>query len=127
VDPATGEPAKRKYGAWMLSAMRLLAKLKGLRGTALDPFGYAQERRAERQLIAGYERLLDEIVERLSPETLATAVELAGLPEHIRGYGPVKAQSLAKVLQRQEELVAFLRDPAARAARQAAAPIKAAA
>ncbi len=110
-DPATGEPRKRAYGPWMLKAMALLARFKGLRGTALDPFGYAEERRLERRLIADYEAMLDEIAGRLSPETVATAVELASLPEHIRGYGPVKARHLAQVDERRIALLARLRDP----------------
>src|SRR4029077_17781372 len=60
VDPATGEPRKRTYGPWMLSAMRVLAKFKFLRGGALDIFGYAKERRTERQLIADYEKTVGE-------------------------------------------------------------------
>jgi indolepyruvate ferredoxin oxidoreductase len=109
-DPATGEPRKRAYGPWMLKAMAILAKLKGLRGTALDPFGHSEERRMERRLVADYEALLDEMVERLSPETVATAVELASLPEQIRGYGPVKARHLAQVESRRTALLARLRD-----------------
>jgi indolepyruvate ferredoxin oxidoreductase len=94
----------------MLKAMAILAKLKGLRGTALDPFGHSEERRMERRLVADYEALLDEMVERLSPETVATAVELASLPEQIRGYGPVKARHLAQVESRRTALLARLRD-----------------
>ena len=66
-DKATGEPRKMRFGAWMLPVFRLLAKGKGLRGTAWDVFGYTAERKLERQMIADYEKLLDEIAERLSP------------------------------------------------------------
>ena len=126
-DPVTGEPRKGTYGPWMLKAMAVLAKFKGLRGTALDPFGYAQERREERRLIVEYEALLEELLERLSPETIATAVELASLPEHIRGFGPVKARSIARAAERRTALLARLRDPARGESRGPAIPIKVAA
>jgi len=110
-DPATGEPRKRSYGPWMLKAMAVLARFKWLRGTAFDPFGYAQERREERRLIVEYEAMLAEILERLAPANLATAVALASLPEHVRGYGPVKARALVVVAERKRALLARLRDP----------------
>ncbi len=117
-DPATGETRKRAYGPWMLRAMAVLAKFKGLRGTAFDPFGHSAERREERRLVAEYEETLAEIVERLSPQTHATAVDLASLPEHIRGFGPVKARHLAQAADRRTALLRQLRDPAAFAARK---------
>jgi indolepyruvate ferredoxin oxidoreductase len=101
----------------MFRAMAMLAKLKGLRGTALDPFGYSAERRAERRLIAEYEEALEEIAARLAPETHAAAVDLASLPEHIRGFGPVKARHLAQVAERRTALLGQLRDPAKTPAR----------
>jgi indolepyruvate ferredoxin oxidoreductase len=125
-DPATGEPRKRSYGPWMLKAMALLAKFKGLRGTALDPFGHSAERREERRLIAEYEETLAEIFERLSPHTLAAAVDLASLPEHIRGFGPVKARHLAQVSERRQALLGQLRDPA-RSQRRPEIPVREAA
>ncbi|MCW5593187.1 MAG: indolepyruvate ferredoxin oxidoreductase family protein [Burkholderiales bacterium] len=125
-DPATGEPRKRAYGPWMLKAMAALAKFKGLRGTAFDPFGHSAERREERRLVVEYEETLAEIVERLSPQTHATAVEIASLPEHIRGFGPVKARHLAQAADRRTALLRQLRDPAAIAARKPV-PVKEAA
>jgi indolepyruvate ferredoxin oxidoreductase len=125
-DPGTGEPRKSEYGPWMLTAMALLAKFKRLRGTALDPFGYSGERREERRLIAEYEETLAEIVERLGPETLHAAVDLASLPEHIRGFGPVKARHLAQVAERREALLGQLRNPAA-PSRKPSIPVRAAA
>ena len=74
----------------------MLAKLKVLRGTAFDLFGYSQERRTERKLIADYEALLDEIVEQLTPDNHHLAVGLAAIPEKIRGFGHVKARSLRR-------------------------------
>ena len=66
-DKATGEPRKMRFGAWMLPVFRLLAKGKRLRGTPCDVFGYSAERKLERQMIADYEKLLDEIAQRLTP------------------------------------------------------------
>ena len=74
-----------------------------------------------------YEAALDEIVERLSPDTISTAVDLATLPEHIRGFGPVKARHVAQVAERRTALLAQLRDPALFASRKATIPIRAAA
>jgi indolepyruvate ferredoxin oxidoreductase len=79
----------------MLSAFRVLSKFRVLRGTPLDIFGYSAERKTERQLIADYEAMLGEIVDRLTPANHATAVALAAIPEKIRGYGHVKARHLA--------------------------------
>jgi indolepyruvate ferredoxin oxidoreductase len=93
-DGRTGAPEKMSFGPWMMSVFRLLAKLKGLRGTAFDLFGYTQERRTERALIADYEALLAEILDRLTPKNHHLAVGLAAIPEKIRGFGHIKARSL---------------------------------
>jgi indolepyruvate ferredoxin oxidoreductase len=94
-NPQTGEPRKMSFGPWMLKVFAVLAKFRFLRGTAFDPFGYAAERQMERQLISDYERLLSEIFERLTPDNHRVAVELAMIPEKIRGFGPVKQRHLA--------------------------------
>jgi len=94
-DKVTGEPKKMSFGPWLLGAFRVLAKFKVLRGTPLDPFGYTAERRTERRLISEYEKLLAEIVEHLAPNNHRLAVELAALPEKIRGFGPVKQRHIA--------------------------------
>jgi indolepyruvate ferredoxin oxidoreductase len=94
-DPATGEPRKMSFGPWMLVVFRLLAKLKFLRGSAFDLFGYSKERRTERRLVADYEYLLGEICEFLTSGNHRFAVGLAAIPEKIRGYGPVKERHLA--------------------------------
>jgi indolepyruvate ferredoxin oxidoreductase len=112
-DPLTGEPRKRTYGPWMLSAMRVLAKLKPLRGTALDVFGYAAERRTERRLVDDYRRTVEELAASLGPDRIALAAEIASIPEHIRGYGPVKRRHLAEAGARQAELMAEWRNPGA--------------
>jgi indolepyruvate ferredoxin oxidoreductase len=110
-DPVTGELRKREYGPWIFSAFRLLARLRGLRGTALDIFGYTEERRTERQLIGDYEQLIGEIVERLSVANHALAVEIAAIPEEIRGYGHIKLRNLETAKATHEKLLAQLRAP----------------
>jgi indolepyruvate ferredoxin oxidoreductase len=82
------------FGPWILPAFRVLAKLKFLRGTAFDIFGYSVERRTERKLVADYEALLAEIMGKLTPENHHIAVGLAAIPEKIRGFGHVKARHL---------------------------------
>jgi len=119
-DKTTGEPRKVKFGRWMLPLFRLLAKGKGLRGTAWDLFGYTRERKIERQMIADYEKLLDEIADRLTPATHATAVALAGLPLDIRGYGHIKERNYKLVKGREAALLAELRSPSPPAALKAA-------
>jgi indolepyruvate ferredoxin oxidoreductase len=117
-DPATGEPRKRVFGAWMLTAFRVLAKLKGLRGTALDIFGYSAERRTERQLVADYERTIGGLLESLSAENVGTAADIASVPEHIRGFGPVKEAHLKDAKEREAELLARFANPQTGGARQ---------
>jgi indolepyruvate ferredoxin oxidoreductase len=94
-DKSTDLPRKMSFGPWMLPVFRLLAKLKVLRGTPLDPFGRTLERRTERKLIADYEAMLDEIVAKLTAENHHLAVGLAAIPEKIRGFGHVKQRHLA--------------------------------
>jgi len=77
-----------------MPAFRLLAALKGLRGTPFDVFSYPKERRIERKLIMDYEILIEEILANLSPDNHAIAVALASIPEKIRGYGHVKTKHL---------------------------------
>ncbi len=113
-DPATGHLKKAVYGPWMLRAFGLLAKLRRFRGTALDLFGKTAERRMERQLIADYVGLIDTILGRLSPESHGLAVELASIPEQIRGFGHVKERHVAAAKQKEAELLSrFLAPPAA--------------
>ena len=93
-DKTTGLPRKMSFGPWILPAFRLLAKLKGLRGTPFDPFGRSLERRTERKLIGDYEAMLDEVLAKLTPDNHHIAVGLAVIPEKIRGFGHVKQQHL---------------------------------
>ena len=126
-DPQTGEPRKRQFGAWMLSAMRVLARLRFLRGTPLDVFGYSAERRMERQLIADYERVVTELLETLNASRVPLAAEIAAIPEFIRGYGPVKERHLADAKAREAQLLSQWRDPDNAAPTRIRIPIRAAA
>jgi len=90
-----GRPRKIEFGPWMFGVFRVLAKLKGLRGTALDLFGYTQERRTERKLIADYEAMLTEVLGKLTADNHHVAVGLAAIPEKIRGFGHIKTRNLA--------------------------------
>ncbi|MGK9168798.1 indolepyruvate ferredoxin oxidoreductase family protein [Inquilinus limosus] len=112
-DPDTGHLKKRAFGPWVLKTFKLLARMKRLRGTALDPFGRTAERKAERQLIADYEAVVEELLARLGPDTHAVCVAIARVPEQIRGYGHIKEENREKAKAREAELLASLRTPAA--------------
>jgi indolepyruvate ferredoxin oxidoreductase len=104
-DAVSGEPRKRSYGPWMLHLFKLLAKLKGLRGTAFDIFGYSEDRKLERRLLAEYEQMIDELTTRLEPGNYEAAVELASVPELIRGFGHVKKRHVKYAKKREAELL----------------------
>jgi indolepyruvate ferredoxin oxidoreductase len=106
---AKGELVKKTYGGWMQGAFGVLAKFKGLRGTAFDVFGYTAERKMERALIVEYRALVDELLGSLSADRLADAVALASLPEDIRGYGHVKERHLEKARAKWDTLLAAWR------------------
>ena len=108
---ASGHLIKRQYGPWVATAFTWLAKAKGLRGTALDVFGYTKERRTERALIGEYMELMREVVGEITSESAATALELARLPQTIRGFGHVKDVSLAAARVRQAKLLETLDVP----------------
>jgi indolepyruvate ferredoxin oxidoreductase len=112
-DRATGHLKKQRYGAWMLRAFAVLAKLKFLRGTPLDLFGRSEERKLERSLIVEYEAMIGELIGALNRENHALAVELARIPEQIRGFGHVKLANLAAARQKQESLLEAFRSPPA--------------
>ena len=112
-DPKTGHLIKQEFGAWMLPAFRMLAKLKGLRGSKLDIFGYTQERKTERALIGQYETLVAELLQTLSPANHALAVKLAAIPDDIKGYGHVKDAHLEKAKKKEAELLHQWRNPEA--------------
>ena len=108
---AKGQLQKQKFGPWMLTGFRLLARLKGLRGTALDIFGRTEERRTERALIGEYRAAIEEVIGALRADNHALALEIASLPEQIRGYGHVKDRNLAAARTRWSELMARWRNP----------------
>ncbi|WP_157267096.1 indolepyruvate ferredoxin oxidoreductase family protein [Azohydromonas aeria] len=120
-DPRTGELLKREYGGWMLPVFRLLARLKGLRGGPLDVFGRTEERREERRLIGEYVQLVEELAAGLDAARHALAVELASLPDDIRGYGHVKARAIDRFRERQQSLLQAWRAPREVAAESLAA------
>ena len=108
-DRVTGQPIKKEYGALMWRALKLLAPLKVLRGTPLDPFGYLAERREERALIRDYENVLGEITANLAPDNYEAAVELASLPQQIRGFGHVKSRAIEESKAEETRLLAEFR------------------
>ena len=108
-----GQLVKQKYGAHMLKVFGLLAKFKGLRGTALDIFGYTEERKTERALIKEYRASIEEVLKSLSADNHALAVQIAKIPEEIRGYGHVKERHLEKARQKWEQLMFQWRQPKA--------------
>ena len=98
-DPKTGLPRKSEFGSWMFSLFKLLARLKGLRGTRFDPFGWTTERRLERRLRDQYLSDIKRLCEELSAENYSSIVELAEVPEQIRGFGHVKAEAIESAEQ----------------------------
>ncbi|MGJ7915246.1 indolepyruvate ferredoxin oxidoreductase family protein [Massilia sp. LXY-6] len=102
---AKGHLVKAEFGSWMWSAFKLLAKLKGLRGGAFDLFGYTAERKMERALITEYRGMIEGVLRSLDASNHANAVELASLPEQIRGFGHVKEKAVAEYRARKEELL----------------------
>jgi indolepyruvate ferredoxin oxidoreductase len=96
-----GEPRKRTIGGWATGPLRLLAALRFLRGGWFDPFRFSPDRRAEQVLVADYEQMMEEVADALMAGNLAIAVELAALPQRIRGYGSVKARYAAQALKRE--------------------------
>ena len=113
---AQGQPVKQAFGPWMRSAFGVLARLKGLRGTALDVFGKTEERRTERALIVEYRATITELLAGLTAGNLAAATEIARLPEDIRGYGHIKVRHLAAVRPKWDRLMAQWRAGGVRAA-----------
>ncbi len=108
-DPQTGHLQKREFGPWMQTAFALLAKFRGLRGSALDIFSYTEERRQERQDLQDYQQLLEDILGGLSEEKYATAVALADLPAGLRGFGHVKDRNREKLAVQRAPLLARFR------------------
>lgn len=104
-----GRPRKRRFGPWVRPLLAGLARLRRLRGTPLDPFGWTAERRRERALARAYEAEVRALAARLEPANHAAATELAALPLRIRGFGPVRARALGETRARAAELRALVR------------------
>jgi indolepyruvate ferredoxin oxidoreductase len=105
---ARGRPLKRAFGPWIRAAFGLLARMKRLRGTAFDPFGYTAERRMERDLIAWYEGVVETCLKKLTPENAEAIAAICAAPMQIRGYGPVKEEAAARVRAEMEAAIAKL-------------------
>ena len=110
-DPLTGEPRKIRFGSWMGGVFKVLAALRSLRGTPFDLFGYTEERRTERALIREYEDTIARLLVELSPQNHALAIEIASLPEEIRGYGHIKAKSVVAARTKRAELLSAFSEP----------------
>ena len=105
---ARGRPQKREFGAWVLPVFRLLAALRGLRGTVFDVFGFTSERRSERALIDEFETNVDELLEELRPQNVGAIAAIIGKYMEIRGFGPVKEQSVDDVREQIEAAIQAL-------------------
>jgi indolepyruvate ferredoxin oxidoreductase len=90
----------------MLPVFRMLKSLRFLRGSALDPFGHTEERRTERALIREYEQTVERLLAGLTPQNHAAAVQIAAIPDEIRGYGHIKARTLEPARKKRDELLA---------------------
>jgi indolepyruvate ferredoxin oxidoreductase len=108
-DPATGRARKFALGQWTFPVLRLMARFKFLRGTRLDPFGWTAHRRRERELGRDYERTTDELLEGLNADNWDLAVEIASLPEQIRGFDLIKERHIDETRSKQSELLAAFR------------------
>jgi indolepyruvate ferredoxin oxidoreductase len=103
-DPRTGIPRKMTFGPAMASVFRLLARGKRLRGTWLDVFGYSAERKTERRLVRQYRAMMLDLAGKLDEDTFPLALELAALPDTIRGFGHIKQANIRRYDQRVAEL-----------------------
>jgi indolepyruvate ferredoxin oxidoreductase len=100
-----GVPRKRRFGPWMMSALRVVAKAKRLRGSWLDVFGRTEERRMERALIGAYENRIRELLPQITADKLALARDIAAIPERIRGYGHIKLANVSLAREREAALL----------------------
>jgi indolepyruvate ferredoxin oxidoreductase len=114
-DPQTGQLKKREYGAWIMTLFGLLASLKRLRGTRFDIFGYSEERRMERRLIGEYQATVETLLATLDQNNHAMAIQIASLPETMRGFGHVKDKNVKAAKQREASLLAAYKNPASQA------------
>ena len=104
-DPVSGRLRKRQFGPWLLPVFKVLARLKVLRGSWADPFGYSLERKTERALVVEFEQILDVLAQGLRPDNLEVAIKIARLPSEIKGFGHVKEAAIQAYRQRNAELM----------------------
>jgi len=109
---ADGKPRKSRFGPWMMTGFRVLAKLKGLRGTAFDLFGKTAERKRERQLLSAYEADLALIELRLDASNQEAAVALAAIPSLVRGFGHVREASMQRAAGERQRVLEWLENRA---------------
>ncbi len=114
-DPTTGELKKREYGGWVMPLFRLLASMKHLRGGKLDVFGYTSERRMERRLIGEYQATVETLLATLDQNNHALALQIAALPETMRGFGHVKDKNVKTAKEREASLLQAYRQPTVQA------------
>ncbi|MDX7998637.1 indolepyruvate ferredoxin oxidoreductase family protein [Xenorhabdus sp. Reich] len=107
-DARTGKRGKITLGSWLIPFLKIIAKARFLRGTVFDLFGLQKERKMERQLLSDYEKLVDYIVHIVTPDHLSLCIQLAELPNQIRGFGYVKSQTVKQATQKKQELIAQL-------------------
>ena len=114
-DPTTGELKKREFGGWVMPLFRLLASMKRLRGGKLDVFGYTSERRMERRLIGEYQATIESLLATLSQDNHGLALQIAALPETMRGFGHIKEKNVKTAKEREASLLQAYRQPVVRA------------
>ncbi|PHM44806.1 2-oxoacid ferredoxin oxidoreductase [Xenorhabdus mauleonii] len=107
-DARTGQRGKISLGSWLIPLLKIMAKARFLRGTAFDLFGLQKERKMERQLLSDYEKLVDHIVNIVTPERLSLCLQLSALPSQIRGFGYVKSHAVKQVDKKRQELLTQL-------------------
>ena len=112
IDPVTGRPQKKTYGPWMMTVFKVLARMKGLRGSSFDIFRNSPDRKLERRLIGEYEQDIETLLAGLNADNLEVAVAVAVLPLSVRGFGPVKELAARQTEARKTELMQSFRTPA---------------
>ena len=109
-DSHTGEPIKFAFGSWIFPVLKILSRFKFLRGTDFDLFGKTKERRMERQLIKEYEQTIEELLCGLTKKNHNIALEIAKIPQQIRGYDLVKKRHFETSKSIEKKLLSQFRD-----------------
>ncbi|MDG1995339.1 MAG: indolepyruvate ferredoxin oxidoreductase family protein [Emcibacteraceae bacterium] len=108
---ADGDVAKREFGPWMMTALKVIAKFKFLRGTVFDVFGYSAERKMERALITDYEKMVDKVLDKLNETNYQLCLEILEMPMSYKGYGHVKENNVNKTTEKLSQLLKMLNEP----------------